>query len=223
MARKTSLDQVPPYLKAITVLEAVGNIAAETSAAVDNMRAEPRRVGIWSAAAVAVLIATAGVVAWEYWPKPPPDHLQPVAQNLALLEPKYTTYRSPELKITFSYPDNILSLNDRQRKQNVLLLQDGTGQVRLMITRKPYEDIHDVAMARDRESAALEKLGSAVTYERTLGISYVLSGVSNNTVFYFRRWFETDGIVSIEFTYPIEQKPLYNILINDMIKNFVAD
>jgi TIR domain len=38
MARKTPLKQVPPYLKAVTILEPLGNIAAETSAAVDNMR-----------------------------------------------------------------------------------------------------------------------------------------------------------------------------------------
>ena len=35
--RETSLDQVPPYLKAVTILEPVGNITAETSAAVDRL------------------------------------------------------------------------------------------------------------------------------------------------------------------------------------------
>jgi hypothetical protein len=38
MARKTSFDLVPPYLKAVTILEPQGNTAAETSAAVDSMR-----------------------------------------------------------------------------------------------------------------------------------------------------------------------------------------
>ena len=38
MARKTPLEQVPTYLKAITILEPTGNVAAETSAAVDEMR-----------------------------------------------------------------------------------------------------------------------------------------------------------------------------------------
>jgi hypothetical protein len=37
MARKTPLEQVPPYLKAVTILEPAGNIAAETGAAVDAM------------------------------------------------------------------------------------------------------------------------------------------------------------------------------------------
>jgi hypothetical protein len=39
MVRKTPLDHIPPYLKALTILESAGNIAAETSAAVDQMRA----------------------------------------------------------------------------------------------------------------------------------------------------------------------------------------
>jgi TIR domain/VHL beta domain len=37
MTRKTPLEQVPPYLKAVTILEPAGNIAAETGAAVDAM------------------------------------------------------------------------------------------------------------------------------------------------------------------------------------------
>jgi hypothetical protein len=38
MVRKTPLEQVPAYLKAVTILEPLGNITAETSAAVDDMR-----------------------------------------------------------------------------------------------------------------------------------------------------------------------------------------
>jgi hypothetical protein len=38
MARITPLEQVPVYLKAVTILEPVGNVTAETSAAVDAMR-----------------------------------------------------------------------------------------------------------------------------------------------------------------------------------------
>jgi hypothetical protein len=35
--RTTSRDQIPPYLKAVTILEPHGNVAAETSAKVDEM------------------------------------------------------------------------------------------------------------------------------------------------------------------------------------------
>jgi hypothetical protein len=54
MARKTPLKQVPPYLKAVTILDPVGNIAAETSAAVDEMR---RHQNPWLVAATAVFAA----------------------------------------------------------------------------------------------------------------------------------------------------------------------
>jgi len=37
MARKTPIDQIPSYLKAITILEPLGNVTAETSAAVDDL------------------------------------------------------------------------------------------------------------------------------------------------------------------------------------------
>ena len=46
MIRKTSPEQIPPYLKAVTILEPRGNIAAETSAAVDNMKVG-RRPNPW--------------------------------------------------------------------------------------------------------------------------------------------------------------------------------
>jgi len=38
MVRKTPGGQVPPYLKAVTILEPAGNIIAETSATLDRMR-----------------------------------------------------------------------------------------------------------------------------------------------------------------------------------------
>jgi hypothetical protein len=37
MARKTPLDQIPPYLKAVSILEPAGNLAAEVASMVDTM------------------------------------------------------------------------------------------------------------------------------------------------------------------------------------------
>jgi hypothetical protein len=57
MVRKTPLQQVPSYLKAVTILEPAGDITAETSAAVDQMRRPevgPRLIA-GGAAGVAVL------------------------------------------------------------------------------------------------------------------------------------------------------------------------
>lgn len=44
LVRKTPFDDVPAYLKAVTILEPTANIAAETSAAVEDMRKANRRV-----------------------------------------------------------------------------------------------------------------------------------------------------------------------------------
>jgi hypothetical protein len=38
MARETPMQLVPPYLRTLTILEADGNLVAETSAVVDKMR-----------------------------------------------------------------------------------------------------------------------------------------------------------------------------------------
>jgi TIR domain/VHL beta domain len=52
LVRKTPLDTVPSYLKAVTILEPAGNIAAETSAAIDDMRQASRLVSAaWRVAA----------------------------------------------------------------------------------------------------------------------------------------------------------------------------
>ena len=144
------------------------------------------------------------------------------------LDAKFTVYHSSELKATFNYPSNILSLNDRKRNENQLFLQDGEGQIRVKINRGAIEDTHDVKLAREHELAALEKMNNTVTYvapekEKNWSNWYVLSGVSNNTVFYFRRWYEKDSILSMEFFFPKNQQPLYEFLIPNMVQNFVSD
>jgi tetratricopeptide (TPR) repeat protein len=64
MARKTPLEQAPSYLKAVTVLEPAGNIAAETSAAVDEMRRKAKwSVGQFIARYTNVLVASVVILA----------------------------------------------------------------------------------------------------------------------------------------------------------------
>jgi hypothetical protein len=52
--------------------------------------------------------------------------------------------------------------------------------------------------------------------ERTWKNWYVLSGVANNMVFYYRRWYLEDSIGSIEFNFLKELSPLYDKLIPAM-------
>jgi hypothetical protein len=74
MARKTPLEQVPEYLTAVTILEPLGNITAETSAAIDDMRSGLMRSGSFVLAmawrryryvlALGVFFVVAGMVAY---------------------------------------------------------------------------------------------------------------------------------------------------------------
>ena len=68
MARPTDLDHVPPYLKAVTILEPDGNLPAEVAAAVDRMAWAMRRVLGRAAVSVATLTA---IVAGAYYLVPP--------------------------------------------------------------------------------------------------------------------------------------------------------
>jgi TIR domain len=81
MVRSTPLEAVPPYLKAVSILEPVGNIAAETSSAVHNMRSPKRRsdevsiqyrnaLGLWIVAVstfmfIAVIVERPIVNGWD--------------------------------------------------------------------------------------------------------------------------------------------------------------
>jgi hypothetical protein len=66
MVRKTPLDKVPPYLKAVTILEPTGNIAAETSAAVDDLWKASRKLVIAFQTLFVVAASLAAVLAWVY-------------------------------------------------------------------------------------------------------------------------------------------------------------
>jgi hypothetical protein len=63
MARKTPLEDVPEYLKAVAILEPTGNIAAETSVAVNKMRPGPK-VSPWLIAGSVASVAALVTIAW---------------------------------------------------------------------------------------------------------------------------------------------------------------
>lgn len=70
MVRKTPLEQVPSYLKAVTILEPAGNIAAETSAAVNKMHAGLKEKLIAGGkpvmiSAILLLLTTTVVISWH--------------------------------------------------------------------------------------------------------------------------------------------------------------
>lgn len=91
LVRKTPLDTVPSYLKAVTILEPAGNIAAETSATIDDMRQASRLVSAaWRVAAklparyryaiaIGTSCAVAAVLAFVFSGRSDPSRLIPMA------------------------------------------------------------------------------------------------------------------------------------------------
>lgn len=71
MVVPTPYEDIPEYLKAVTVLEPKGNVVAETAAEVERM-ARRRRLPRWAVAAVALALAlVAGLAAWRVWGQGP--------------------------------------------------------------------------------------------------------------------------------------------------------
>ena len=66
MAKKTSYDAIPSYLKAVTVLEAAGNLAAEAAARINAIGKRRRMRKIILSACVVALVIIASVVGREW-------------------------------------------------------------------------------------------------------------------------------------------------------------
>jgi TIR domain-containing protein/carboxypeptidase family protein len=64
MVAPTPYDEMPEYLKAVTVLEPKGNVVAEAAAAVEGVAGRARRRRLGAAALVLGLVAVGGAAAW---------------------------------------------------------------------------------------------------------------------------------------------------------------
>jgi hypothetical protein len=141
------------------------------------------------------------------------------------VEPVYSLYKSAELGVTIVFPNNILSLDTTERLQSRLSIRDGQGRPTIRITRTPLAGERDIKIARQNEVDALKKLNFTVTYmapekEANWKDWYVVSGVSNDTKIYYRRWYCEDSIVSMEFVFQSELTPLFEKLIPTMTREF---
>ena len=143
----------------------------------------------------------------------------PLDQKQSALDPPYTSYSSPELGVTIGYPHELLTLDNTKREQRELFLMDGNRTVIVTISRKALDE-KNVKKARENELDQL-KLNWSVTYiapekEGNWKNWYVLSGVGNETEFYYRRWYCLDSIVSIEFKYAKVLAPKFDSVIPKM-------
>ena len=135
----------------------------------------------------------------------------------------YTEFTSRELGINGVFPRNTLSLDDRQRKQQLLLFRDGNGTpiVKMFRTQAAGED--DPRAAQTTEVANLESQGYVVTstapqLEKNWSNWYVITGLKSGTVFYYRRWYQGDTIFSVEFAYPQQSQHIFSSAIERMTK-----
>ena len=179
---------------------------------------QARKLAHGAAAVVAVLAVSSVLVYALRKPDTPAGANYKTASASEGVEPVYKEYTSSELGVTFRFPNNILSLDTTQRKLGRLTLRDGEGRLRATISRTPLPDLKDVKLAQLHEKEQLERSSYTVTYmaperEQNWKDWYVLSGLSNNNVFYIRRWLLEDSAVSIEFGFPKELGPLYDKLI----------
>jgi hypothetical protein len=139
------------------------------------------------------------------------------------IEPSYESYRSEELGVGIIYPTNVLSLDTTQRKQRVLLLRNAYGAALIKISRTTGISSADVRVERQKEVDDLRKMNFNLTYiapekEENWSNWYVLSGVRHGSVFYYRRWYTPESVVSMEFDYPKDQALLFNKLIPKMTR-----
>ena len=138
----------------------------------------------------------------------------------------YKVYSSSDIGVTFAFPQNILSVDTTERKHGRISLRDGSSQSRVKIFRTTKSPGKDIKLGQQEERTELEKLGYTITYmapekEKNWSNWYVLSGLTNNTVFYYRRWYFEDGVGSIEFIFPKEINPLYDKIIPEMTQSIV--
>jgi hypothetical protein len=175
------------------------------------------RYAVYGALAVAACVALGTVSARFLFDRGSPN-----------VEPVYTIYKSAELGLTLLFPNNILSLDTTERLERRLSIRDGQGRALIRIARTPLAVERDIKIARQNEVEALRKLNFTITYmapekEANWKDWYVVSGVSNDTKIYYRRWFCSDSIVSMEFVFPSAAAPLFEKLIPTMTREFSYD
>ncbi|MDD9910248.1 MAG: hypothetical protein OXR62_11200 [Ahrensia sp.] len=138
---------------------------------------------------------------------------------------KLQYYTSDVLRISFAFPEAILTLHNVDRFEGVISLLDSSANTRVVFRRKAAESLDDMAVQQDREAEALAQSGHVITYkapEKAKNRSnwYVLSGLKDGNGFYYRRTLVGKEMVSYEVRYPKSQQPTYTHVINTLHDTF---
>jgi hypothetical protein len=135
----------------------------------------------------------------------------------------YVTYRSDILGVKFVYPMKQLSLDTTKEYLGRLPMFNQHGDPEAEICASPLPPNRDVAKGSLEEKRKLHASGHIITFGRTQKDLYVISGrQTDGLIYYVKRWYLTDRVLSMEFHYRSELKPIYDKIILDMTLRGVA-
>lgn len=139
-------------------------------------------------------------------------------------ELSYKAVSNADVGATFVFPNNVFSIDLSEHLQHRLLFVDGEGRTRIKITRASFVGVRDIKQDRQEEEGRLKGYGNVVTFvspEKDWANWYIITGLNDNNVFYYRRWYLQNSIGSIEFTFPKGQSSLYDRIIATMCHDLV--
>ena len=168
--------------------------AARDEPAIDEAETGKRlpRRAIYAAAALALLCIVAGGV-WYF-----------VLRDDLELVP----FRSAQLGVIVPIPTAKVFLNLSEETERRLTLTLLSNQKIATITRVPRGD-RDIKIDRQLERNAFTNDGYQVTLDKPDDRSqnwYVLSGAKDPSVFYVRRWYTADSIITMDFHYSMQNR-----------------
>ncbi|MEM7300105.1 MAG: hypothetical protein AAF468_03390 [Pseudomonadota bacterium] len=147
-------------------------------------------------------------------------------------EKSIVEHESEFLGISIKYPIGLLSLDDTKQQMGKLHLVDKEQNTRVIISRIPRKINQGVIEEREKEAKTLSDSGQLITYkapEKSENISnwYVISGIVDGDVFYTRRYFVRNEIISYEVRFPkSDQENMCNLSIyyemnSNLIRNMI--
>lgn len=169
----------------------------------------PRRAIYAAAAALALLCIVAGSV-WYF----------ALRDDLELVP-----FRSAQLGVIVPIPTAKVFLNLSEETERRLTLTLLSNQKIATITRVPRGD-RDIKIDRQLERNAFTNDGYQVTLDKPDDRSqnwYVLSGAKDPSVFYVRRWYTADSIITMDFHYSMQNKSDVSKVIDAMSNTLRCD
>jgi hypothetical protein len=188
-----------------------GRLAATDEPAIDEAETGKRlpRRAIYAAAALALLCIVAGGV-WYFV----------LRDDLGLVP-----FRSAQLGVMVPIPTAKVFLNLSEETERRLTLTLLSNQKIATITRVPRGD-RDIKIDRQLERNAFTNDGYQVTLDKPDDRSqnwYVLSGAKDPSVFYVRRWYTADSIITMDFHYSMQNKSDVSKVIDAMSNTLRCD